>query len=197
MTKDTDINHPRSPRSRFDFVGAVARTFEFLTRLGFSQAETSPTLVRYRKDDIQAKVYYGRQSYELGFEIGHKGNEYSISELIRATDPETARQYRNPIATSQKALTEGLARLEELTRIYGLRGLQGDPEFFVALDRQRKSWAEAYALEVLESQLRPKADEAFRRGDYGEAVKLYERIRSRLSPADLKKLAIAKERDRR
>jgi hypothetical protein len=53
-----------------------------------------------------------------------------------------------------------------------------------------------YALDVLVNQLRPKAEEAFRRGDYRNAAELYERIRSRLTAAELKKLAIATERDR-
>jgi hypothetical protein len=44
--------------------------------------------------------------------------------------------------------------------------------------------------------LRPRADEAFRRGNYQEAAELYERIRPRLTPAELKKLAVARERDR-
>jgi hypothetical protein len=141
-------------------------------------------------------VYHGRQSYELGFEIGRVGVKYSISELIRATDPETARQYHSFAATTQSALTEGLAQLEGLVKRYGRRALQGDAEFFVALDNQRKSWADRYALEVLEGQLRPRADEAFRRGNYREAAELYERIRSRLTPAELKKLVIARARSR-
>jgi len=47
---------------------------------------------------------------------------------------------------------------------------------------------------VLEGQLRPKADDAFRRGDYREAAELYERIQPRLTPAEKKKLSIARQR---
>lgn len=195
MTKHLDSNGPGAERVRLNFADAVTRRFAFLTDLGFLQAEASPTIVRYRKGDVEADVYHGRQSYELGFEIGHGGAKYSMSELIRTADPETATQYRNFVATTQNALFEGLTRLEGLAKQYCQRALQGDPEFFIALESQRKSWAEGYALEVLERQLRPRADEAFRRGNYREAAELYERIRSRLTPAELKKLAIARERD--
>jgi hypothetical protein len=184
----------RSVRMRFNFAKAVTKRFMFLEGLGFSQAEAMPTIVQYRKDRLQANIYHGRKSYELGFEIIHLGQRYSISELIRITDPEAAGRYRNATATTQKSLTVGLARLEELVRRYGSEGLQGEPEFFVALDKQRTAWAKGYALEVLEGQLRPKADEAFRLGKYLEAIEIYERILPRLSRAELKKLSAARKR---
>jgi len=195
MIKHLANDGPGPERTRLNFADAVTRTFAFLTDLGFLQVEASPTIVRYSKGGVEADVYHGRQSYELGFEIGLGGPKYSMSELIRATDPETARQYRNFVARTQSSLTEGLARLEALAKQYGEQAFLGDPEFFAGLESQRKSWAEGYALDVLEGQLRPKADEAFRRGNYQEAAELFERIRPRLTPAELKKLAVARERD--
>ena len=79
---------------------------------------------------------------------------------------------------------------------YGTAALRGDPLFFSELEKKRKVWADDYWLDGLARQLRPKAEEAFRRGDYTAAVDLYDRIRTRLSPAEIKKLAIAKERSR-
>ena len=196
MTKHLANDGPGPERTRLNFADAVTRTFAFLTDLGFLQAEASPTIVRYRMGDVEVDVYHGRKSYELGFEIGLGGSKYSMSELIRATDPETSTQYRNFVARTQSSLSEGLSRLEGLVKRYGRQALLGDPEFFVGLESQRKSWAEGYALDVLEGQLRPRADEAFRRGNYQEAAELYERIRPRLTPAELKKLAVARERDR-
>ncbi len=80
---------------------------------------------------------------------------------------------------------------------YGTAALRGDPQFFSTLKEQRKLWSEEYALDVLADQLRPQADEAFRRGNYSTAADLYARIRSRLSPAEVKKLALAEERRKR
>jgi tetratricopeptide (TPR) repeat protein len=177
----------------FNFAEAVTEKFIFLEDLGFSQVEALPTIVQYRKDGIQVNIYHGRKSCELGFEIVRLGERYSIPELIRITNPEAAARYRNATATKQNSLTSGLARLEELVRRYGNRALRGDPEFFVALDNQRRAWAQAYALEVLERQLRPKADEAFRLGNYREAAEIYERILPHLSPAELRKLSVAKK----
>ena len=42
--------------------------------------------------------------------------------------------------------------------------------------------------------MRPKAEEAFRNGDYRRAAELYEEIVPRLTPAEAKKLALARKR---
>jgi hypothetical protein len=61
------------------------------------------------------------------------------------------------------------------------------------LEDHRKSWSEGYALDVLEKQLRPKAQAAFQQGNYREAAELYERIRPRLSAAEEKKTGACQE----
>ena len=181
-------------RTRLNFADAVTRAFAFLADHGFVQVEGSPTIVRYRKGDVEADVYHGRSSFELGFEVSHGGTKYSIGDLIRHADPDAARQYRHFAATTHSAMTEGLAQLASLVERYGRETLQGDHTVFATLESKRKSWAEGYALDVLEGQLRPKADDAFRRGDYREAAELYERIQPRLTPAEKKKLSIARQR---
>jgi len=50
---------------------------------------------------------------------------------------------------------------------YGTAALRGEPQFLSLLEKQRKQWAEEYALDVLASQLRPQAEDAFRQGDTG------------------------------
>jgi hypothetical protein len=184
----------RDDRKRLNFANAVSAKFGFLQDLGFSKIESLPTLVRYRNGDIEVSVYHGRNSYEVGFEITNGGTRYSMSELIRATDPAAADKYRNFAATTPVGIEKALTHLEKLAERHAQRALQSDPEFLAALQSQRKSFAQSYALDVLAGQLRPKAAAAFRSGDYREAALLYEKIRSRLSAAELKKLALAKER---
>lgn len=181
-------------RTRLNFANAVTERFAFLDDRGFSVTELLPTIVRYRKGDVEVDVYHGRQSYELGFGIERHGVRYSLSDLIRTVDLQAGEQYRNFAATTQDGIAEGLTQLVGWVKRYCEPALRGDPEFFAALDRQRKIWAESYALDVLAVQLRPKANEAFRRGNYRKASELYERIRLRLTPAELKKLTLAKKR---
>ena len=147
--------------------------------------------------NVEIDIYHGRQSYEIGFGIAYEGVRHSLSAIIRVTDPELAKQYRNYAATTPTAVVEGLTRLSDVIKRCGERALRGDPEFIEALETQRTLWLNEYAVDVRASQLRPEAAAAFQRGDYRTAAELYERIRSRLTPAELKKLAIAQARAKR
>jgi hypothetical protein len=193
MTKQ-EITTSTPDRSGLHFERRVRGAFMFLEELGFVSVDPLPTLVRYRKDDVEADVYHGRQSYEIGAGVTCFGIRYSMSEVIRATDPGAAKTYRNAIATTPEGVADGLAELSLMMKRYGTAALQGAPQFFSTLAKQRKQWSEDYAFDVLADLLRPRAAEAFRRGDYVTAAELYGRIRVRLSPAETKKLDLAEAR---
>ncbi|MEZ5313659.1 MAG: hypothetical protein R2862_08430 [Thermoanaerobaculia bacterium] len=97
----------------------MSEAFAFLGDLGFSEIESTPTLVRYRNGDLEVHVYHGRQSFEIGFEIARGAARYSISEILRATDPEQAGEYRNYAVTEREEIVDGLARLSALLRRNG------------------------------------------------------------------------------
>jgi hypothetical protein len=191
MSVDSEIG---PERTRLGFADAVTEAFAFLGDLGFAVAESQPTLVRYRKGDLEAWLYHGRQSFEVGFEIVRDGESYSLSELIRAVDRAAGEGYRNWMVARPEGIAKALARLKDLVRRYGESALRGDPQVFETLTKLRQEWSENYALDVRASQLRPKADAAFRSRNYREAVALYEEIQPRLSPTELEKLALAKRR---
>jgi hypothetical protein len=114
-------------RTRLNFAKAVTERFAFLGDLGFSVTELLPTIVRYRKGDVEADVYHGRQSYELGFDVERHGVRYSLSDLISAVDPVAAEQYRNFAARTQDGITKGLTLLAELVKRHSEPALRGDP----------------------------------------------------------------------
>lgn len=181
-------------RTNLNFANFVKEKFAFLLDLGFAEVESLPTMVLYRKGDIEVDVYHGRRSYEIGFGITREGVRYSLPEFMRVTDPEFEKQYRYPAARTQDVLVECITKTAELVKRYSIRALQGDPEFFLALEGNRKLWMEEYGLKILAGQLRSLAHEAFRLGKYREAAELYKRIEPCLSPAEIKKLAIAEDR---
>jgi hypothetical protein len=193
---DAPANRFELKGMRLTFAKTAMMAFAFLVDLGFSVVDSSPTIVKYKKGDMEVDVYHGRSSFELGFGISKNGVRYALSELMRLIDANVANQYRNYVATTQNGVNEGLIELATTVKQFCISVLQGTPECFTALESQRQSWNEEYALEVLERQLLPRADEAFRLGHYQEAAELYERIKSRLSPSELKKLHIAAARSR-
>ncbi len=178
-------------RTGLNFSDKVKDLFVFLEQLGFSIVESLPTLVRYKKGDIEVDVYHGRQSYEIGAGITISGNRYSISEIIRLNAPDIAKNFRYAMATTAEGVATALETLSMLMKRFGGAALKGDPEFIAALEQQRQQWSEDYALEVLAEQLRPKANEAFHRKDYSMAADLYSRILKCLSAVERKKLDFA------
>lgn len=177
-----------------DFAKAASEAFAFLEGTGFSLVEASPSVVRYCKGELEANVFRDSQSYEVGFQIGYGSDKYSTSEIIRLMDKRLGDEYRDYSAADRASLSYALTRLAGLIKTYGQREISGDGSVFAALKQQRKAWSEDYALEVLAGQILPRAEEAFRKGDYAEAARLYRRIESRLSASERKKLAIAQER---
>jgi len=90
MTKDMNTMVTQN-RAVLNFELIARNDFAFLSELGFSEIESSPTLIRYHKGDVELDVYHGRQSYEIGAGVSYLGTRYSLVEIIRATDPETAK----------------------------------------------------------------------------------------------------------
>jgi len=178
-------------RSHFNLEKKVREMFDFLSNFGFSEVESSPTLIRYQNGDIEVDIYHGRQSYEIGAGITVSGTRYSISEIIQASDSELFEQFRYAMTSTPEGVAKALEELSVLMKRYGNAALEGDQQFITVLEKQREQCVEKLALDSLAYQLRPKASEAFRQKDYSTAADLYSRIRNCLSAAELKKLSFA------
>lgn len=181
-------------RKRLNFAHAVAERFGFLSEFGFRVSESLPTIVRYRKGDLELNVYHGRQSFEVGLQIGRGRDPFSMWELIRCMDQAAAERYRMTVAKTPAAVGFAVDQLADLLLRFGQRALRDEPQFFGLLEQQRQALSEDYALEVLAEQTRPKAEAAFREGRYREAAELYEQMAPRLTPLEQKKLAAARKR---
>lgn len=181
-------------RVYLNFESQVKESFVFLENLGFSVVKALSTLVWYQCGNIVVDIYHGRQSYEVGAGITIFENRYAISEIIEVSDPKEFKKFRYAMTTTPEGVSIAVKELSILVEQYGNKVLRGDSKFISALEKQRKQWSEKFSLDVLTRQLRPRANEAFRRKDYLTAVELYSYIRERLSPVEIKKLSFAKDR---
>ncbi|MCA3078939.1 MAG: hypothetical protein ING71_09150 [Rhodocyclaceae bacterium] len=188
------INDPKQSRGELNFVGAARDHFAFLKSFDFREVEALPTLLRFQKDDVEVTLYHGRRSYELGFEINWLDGSCSLCDIIRYFDSDKGSSYQNYQATTAAQIVSGLSRLSGLVRQFCGPALNCDASFFEALRQQRELWTEKYWLEMRASQVRPKAETAFRNRDYQQAAFFYDQIRACLSATELKKLALAKSR---
>ncbi|MCB1984645.1 MAG: hypothetical protein H6936_06935 [Burkholderiales bacterium] len=189
---------PLSNREQFNFIEAVRSEFSYLSDYGYSCVKVEPTIVRYKSDTAFLNIYHGRISFEIAAEFGQlkwygNSQSYSVSELIRLSDPEAAKKYKNYAAHSPDGVKAGVKRLSVLLKKYADNFLNGTPCIFAKLSEQGKELIEEFAAEVLLRQVRPEAEEAFRNKDFVKAARLYASIESELSAAERKKLAYSRK----
>ncbi|MBI2837241.1 MAG: hypothetical protein HYX75_02940 [Acidobacteria bacterium] len=188
-------------RRNLGFAQKVRTLFDPLAaKHDFRCVSENVTLVRYESKLLYLNVYHGRSSYELGIEIDRVGGEsesehgFTLSELLQAQDPAKGAQFRYYTARTREAVDRGVELLFELFKECAGEALGGSGAYFTRLREQRERWKQDYAQNVLASQVRPQAKEAFRRGDFGESVRLYESIRESLTSTERKKLEFARRK---
>jgi hypothetical protein len=117
-------------RENLNFASQVLLTFDFLQEHGFLRFDESPTIVRYRKGDLQLNIFHGRRSYEIGLEIGKGNSLFSLREIIRISDKQAADAYFRCVARTLEVVSKGINQLSELLKKYGQRTLDGDQVFY-------------------------------------------------------------------
>jgi hypothetical protein len=184
--------HTQNPAMSFG--EAVLKACSYLAIEGFAVVEQLPTLVRFARGSVEVDIYLGRRSFEVGAGLSIDGERFSLSELIQLNDPGLAKSYRNPVVTGAEGTVAAVSQVALLLHQFGTLALRGGASVLPALVAQRDLWSKNLALDVLASQTRPLAEEAFKAGSYAKAVELYSQIQSRLSSSERAKLALAEKR---
>jgi hypothetical protein len=175
------------------FRAAVRERFGALEARGFRPLEFEDSVVRYAKPGVEVVIFHDRHSYEVVLEFHFDGEIYSLSEILRIARPQ-AKEYRRWAAQTEQEVVHGLSQLADLLQESGSDALDGKAEYVERLRQQRKEWAKSLAMEVRAGQTRPKAEEAFRLGEFTKAAGLYAQIEDALSTAERTKLAVARRR---
>jgi len=184
-------------RKSIEFAKEVKEIFAFLdVQYGFKCTRQEKTFVRYESTDVYVNVYHGRSSFEIGLEIGKKPSErgFSLEGLVTLFDKELSREYWAAEGITAESARRVLKKLAEGLSRYGDAALSGNQSIFNRLEQLRKDRIAAMAIDSKAYQIRPRAEAAFRRGDYKEAVNLYSSIEETLSSIERKKLELAKNK---
>jgi len=193
------LKNPKNTAERrsLGFSKEARELFSFLeVQWEFKCVRQENTFVRYESADVYVNVYHGRSSFEIGVEIGNKSSEHSfnLEALVALFDKELSREYWAAGGRTAEAVRRALKKQAEGLSRYGGSALSGHQSIFDRLEQLRTDRSAAMVLDSKAYQIRPKADAAFRRGDYKEAVKLYSSIETALSPIERKKLQLAKNK---
>jgi hypothetical protein len=182
-------------RSWLRFGPAVEDEFSFLLAEGFDLVESAPTIVRYQKGESCVMLFHGRRSWEIGLEVGPAGGErFSIDGVLEAAGAIEAATYRAPAIGTAAGVAKWVHTIADLFRRYGRPAWELDPVFLERMRQQTRVWWSAFNLKSLANRNRPRAATAFREGRYREAAELYEEMAEALTPAEKKKLALARRR---
>jgi hypothetical protein len=173
------------------FSALVKHHFQFLIDSGFEETGCQRFSVRFCKAGVTVFIFRETRSYEIDAVIALSGAQFGIEDVIRHSEPQSWESYRAYAALTESAIANGLERLAKLLQTHGALALEGNKQCFTRMAQLRDEASAAYALKVLLSQVRPRAEIAFKARDYAKAAELYRQIRQHLSPAEVQKLAYA------
>jgi hypothetical protein len=185
-----------SANSTSAFQRIVEREFAFLPALGIKLTESKPTRVQFESPFVCITVYHGRQSSELGLEIGPAikegtGAYYSMGAVMRLVEPDRADRYRNYVALDVEQIEKGICGLASLFHSYIRAGLLDDPLLFSRLKAQREERNRAFALSVTLAQVREKLQASWHGKDYTKVVELLLPFKDHLTESERRKLLYA------
>lgn len=190
---------PNEDRSLLRFEEAVLHAFAFLASgFGFRVTDTQLTRVRYESSTAFVNIFHGRSSYEVGCEVGPLGQtgtsveQYSLWEVcqLEGVPGVSSRSFLQ--ASTREAVEAAVERAATLLHNHGRRALEGEKEYFEALERARSAWFQREQSEARLAHVRPAVDDAWARHDYRSVVALLEKLSAVLTPAERKKLDYAR-----
>jgi hypothetical protein len=142
----SNISHPMSEsrsngieRRNLGFEECVQSTFAFLATYGFSLVRSDDFAAYYVSDCARLVIRHDRLSYELSFELARTDDRYelvhpySLQDLIRAIDSDSARRYRDFAATSHDATARGIQELADNVKKFGDGALRAPNRMIVGV----------------------------------------------------------------
>jgi len=186
-------------REYLNFKNVVLEAFEFLLNdFNFQCVKINTTLIRYESDRMFLQIYHGRNSFELGLEIGFlekikdEEQKYSLAELT-----EIMGLFKNPgnyipwTVSTPELVKKYVTKLAELAKNNLQDALRGEPSILIRLSEIQTRNHNDFMAEMKLSRIIPQADECFRKKNYKNVIELLLPIRNELSPVFLKKLNYA------
>ncbi len=183
------------------FAEMAARAFSFLENMGFQVSRQANNEVIYEAPRTRVVITWDPYSGELDAYIGLQSEKENSQQLVSLADVLAMQGIDKGKMPFQVANEDGLFpflnTLAEELRAHAQLALVGDLRFFRRLKKFRTAQANLYMRDMHLKAIRNKANEAWRRKDLQEVVKLYAAIRIDLTESEKKKLAYARQHYRK
>jgi hypothetical protein len=182
-------------------VDASAALIPVLSAHGFKCTATRDFYVRLESSSAAIDVRYDvHRSYEVSVEFARivSGGwapepPFNLGEIYRVLSvPDTAKSFWQ--TTDYESALAFLRATAIVLRDYCSDVFCESSAVFEALGVQRAKESHAYTGDIRLGGLQPRADVAWKQGDYAEFVRLLKPVEEFLSPADARKLKYAEKR---
>lgn len=194
-------------RGALGFKKAVMTRFSFLEDRGYRIVDAVSTFVRYERDSLFVNEFHGRGSYALGVEVGrtfirdgeHVEESYPIGYLAGVAGGAAEAAFRSRSATTAEEVERFVSELARWLEAFGELTLEGDEATYEALRDAVATEGERNMDAMRATELRRRADEGWRVGDYAAVVQAYDEIDRELATLSLRafedgRLAYARKR---
>ena len=185
-------------RASLGFAEAVQSALEIVALdHGLGMVEAGPTRVRYESGLMFLNIYHGRQSYEIGVEVGlladEQGCKFGLPDVLAALlgRDHGCRTYFQ--ASKKDALMKCVEQIAALIEQHYGPVLAGDRNTWEQIAAVTAEHDAAYTKEVVQQPIREAANEAWREQDYQKVRELYGSIRQDLTPVERKRLTYAEK----
>lgn len=182
---------PVARRRDFEFAALAAASFAFLPDSGLALAEVDESRVRFASSGRFVNVYHGRDSYEVGVEVGRwiEVDDQVVEQLfplvyLLAAQSGEAELDRIRSATDREQLERELGRLASLLK--GNVPLLAEDQIFDRMAELNASLSQRYTEGIRATRLRERAAEAWSRKDFATVVLSYAEIEQELRTAPLR-----------
>lgn len=189
------------------FEDAVTEHFNFLEqeygfRLSHIQQVGYTKIIKYESPLVYVNLMFGPPSYEPEMAFGRIGiddvmgaQSFHPGDLVLLNG--SANWKWGPVDPANSVLVENVSGIAQILRECGSACLRGDQASFEEMIARRNSAVKAWQQEEKSSQVRKEAQIAWDNKDYSAVIKLYESVYGLLTPAEKKKLSIAKKQLKR
>jgi len=150
--------------------------------------------VRYESDRNFLNFYHGRQSYDIGVEVGRHAADayrYRLPDVLAALLGPDHTSRTSFQASTPSAVASCMQQIAELVDTHFGPVLEGDREAWKRIVDVTAARNREYTKEVVQQPVRRAAEEAWTQRNYRKVCELYESIRSDLAPVEEKRLEFA------
>lgn len=182
--------------SKFNFLQSATEAFAFLENHGFTRAEAKHCAVDYRNEYIGVSVFFDSRTGDVDarvFRIDDQLDKFELNLFAAFYGDENADSYGRFVVGSSDGLVSALRKcangfLKNLPHL-----LSADEGAFDRL----KAYRQKRAVEMANGWSLPgtlqRAEHAWKKHEFGKVVDLLSAVESHLSPAQKKKLTLAKK----